>query len=145
MAKTGRPIEWTQELVDTYALDLEKWYETSEDLLLEEWLQLKKLHRQHLVRFSEISPLFCEVLARAREKKDNDLIKLALARKIDIVTLKFYLCNRSSWKEKPEVSVTTTTNTLNIGSMLDLIDGTSKGIVQVSSPIPPKLASSGDK
>jgi hypothetical protein len=138
--RIGRPQKWNEEVCDKLAEDLDEWVSKTDEFLLEGWLIKHKLHYEHFTRFCERSELFREAYTRARVTIDKRLIELALTRKIDITALKFYLCNRShNWKERPDISVSTTNNTtqVTLGELLNQVDGKSKHIIELP-PSPPE-------
>lgn len=131
----GRKRNWTTQAINSMAFDLDKWVEDTNKMLLESWLEKHRLTYEHFNLFCERSERFRDSYTRARITIDRRLVEAALTRKIDVNALKFYLCNRSNWREKPDIQIT---QNVSLTRLLDDIDGASKNIIEVK-PQNPKL------
>lgn len=127
--KIGRPVEWTDELIEQERLALEEWLDDPKNYYFDGFLILRRLSREHIARFEARSQTFRDTTSRARAIQEQRIVNNSLDRKFDGNFAKFVLANRHGWKEKTEVSGDAA-NPLNF--VLGNIDGKSKDIIDIT-------------
>lgn len=102
MAKIGRPVKYTPEVIEDIAEKLLLWAEDPKSFWLGEFCIKHGLWRQRLDEFANKSPEFSDALKRVKEIQETRLVLLAMARKIDTTMAIFALKNVAGWRDKRE-------------------------------------------
>lgn len=101
---SGRPRDWTEDMVEKVRKNLEEWIEDPKNFFFTGFLNKYNVHPQQIERFCNYSPEFRETHAKALRIQEERLVNLAVFRKGDGGFIKFILANKAGWKEKSEVS-----------------------------------------
>jgi hypothetical protein len=101
----GRPIVWTDELIEIERLALEEWIDNPENYYVGSFIVERGLTGYEMLeRFAEKSNEFRETLKKARSAQEQRLVTLAVTKKGDGNFIKFVLANKAGWREKQEIS-----------------------------------------
>lgn len=102
--KRGRPIEWTDDLIDAETEALHKWIEDPKNYFFTSFLVERDLDIAHIERFARYNSSFRQAYEKAKQIQEKRLVDLAVTRKGDGGFIKFILQNKAGWKEKNEIT-----------------------------------------
>lgn len=100
----GRPIEWTEAAIAKETEALYEWMANKKNYFFTGFMNERRLHPEHLERFSQKSQRFCEALKLARQIQEQRLAEMAVEDRGNAGFIKFILQNKAGWKEKSELS-----------------------------------------
>lgn len=102
--KMGRPVIWTEELIENERLALEEWIENPKNYYLGRFCEARDYTLDTLLVLEDKSKDFARTLKKARQVQENRLVDCAITKKHDGNFTKFVLANRAGWKERTELS-----------------------------------------
>ena len=98
----GRPVKYTQEVIEDYADKLEIWLENPENFWFKDFAIENKFNANLFYEFSKNNKRFSVVLERAKQKQESKLFKGALVNSFNSGIVKFALNVHHGWVEKKE-------------------------------------------
>lgn len=102
---SGRPREWTDELIEAERIAFEEWLENPNSYFIGEFIVQRKLTGYEMLqKFAERSPEFSETLKKARAAQEQRIVQGSMTKKFDGSFAKFVLANKAGWREKQEIS-----------------------------------------
>lgn len=100
----GRPVNYTEEMLDQLAIKLYEWMQLPESIYVKSFCFQYGLLPQKIEDYCNRSPVFREAWLQSKEWQEAKLVTQALNRKTAEGMTKFVLVNVHKWKEKTEVS-----------------------------------------
>ena len=101
---TGRPVKWTQEIIENERVALEEWADNPKNYYLGKFCEVRGYTLETLRDLGNLSKSFSQTLLKAKQIQENRLVDNALSKKHDGNFTKFVLANRAGWKERTELS-----------------------------------------
>lgn len=100
----GRPVEWTEEIVDAVAVKLDQWSKETTSLFMATFLAENDLYWDLMPTLRERSKFFSEVEKKARVRLESHVAMDAAKGKIDKTLGIFALKQgKDGWTDKQEV------------------------------------------
>jgi len=116
MAKEGRPIKYTEEVIEDIRLNMEAYIEMTDIPIVEEFAYSTGVRKQRLYEFASDSDKFSDSIKRLIEKKIAQLERRGLADTIN-TTMAIFSLKQLGWSDKQEIKQTGD-NTITV-SLLD--------------------------
>lgn len=101
--KTGRPKEYTDEVISKEAKELLQYVENTELPLIQEFTYNKKYNRAKLSELSNNNIEFRNALDKLKEKQHNTLVSRSLAGDYNPTIAMLLLKNNHGYKDKQDV------------------------------------------
>ncbi len=125
--KGGRPLEWTDDLIDIETAALHEWIKNPKNYYLVGFANERDIHIDVLRKLADLNVEFRRSFEKAKLIMEQRLVDLAVTRKGDPGFIKFVLQNKSGWKEKTELSGDSGSP---IAFLLSEADGQSKDLIK---------------
>ena len=102
MAKEGRPIKYTEEVIEDIRLNMEAYIEMTDIPIVEEFAYSTGVRKQRLYEFASDSDKFSDSIKRLIEKKIAQLERRGLADTIN-TTMAIFSLKQLGWSDKTEI------------------------------------------
>jgi len=100
----GRPVNFTNEMLESLTYNLIEWIQHPDNLYLKNFCFEYGLEPVKIEEYSNRCPEFRKAWQMAKDKQEGKLVDLGLKRKISDSMAKFVLVNVHKWREKTEIS-----------------------------------------
>ncbi len=127
----GRPLKYTEEIINGYADELTKWMKYPSSIFLDEFAIEKGILPCHMSRWAEKNEKFCHALKLARYSQETKIKKGALHKVYSDGFAKFLLINNhgvNPYSDKTEQKVTASMDS-PVTFIMNIVSGTSKDLV----------------